>query len=87
MREGIDKTIEGLGEISRRTNQMDGARQEVVDVVESLSAIAEENAASTEETSASVTMVNELMNDINDASKNVSGIAEDMDKELGIFKI
>ncbi|MCR5785308.1 MAG: methyl-accepting chemotaxis protein [Eubacterium sp.] len=87
VRQGIDQTILGIGEISRRTNEMDEARQNVVDVVESLSAIAEENAASTQETSASVTIVNNLMSDISDAATNVSQIAENMDKELAIFKI
>ena len=87
VKDGISRALDGLNEISRRTHDMDGARQSVVDVVENLSAIAEENAAGTEETSASVTIVNDLMADISETATNVSRIADDMDKELSIFKI
>ncbi len=87
VRDGIEAALDGLDEISRRTRDIDGARQSVVDVVGNLSAIAEENAASTEETSASVTIVNDLMTDISETANNVSSIAEDMDRELSVFKV
>ncbi len=87
VREGIDQTVSGINEISNRTSQMDSSRQSVVDVVENLSAIAEENAASTEETSASVTIVNDLMGDISQAANNVSQISEDIDRDLSAFKL
>lgn len=52
---GIDVTIKGIATISDYTTQMDKARVDVVDVVQNLTAIAEENAAATQETSASAT--------------------------------
>ena len=51
---GIDSSIDGVSKIAEKTRQMDEARVKVVDVVQNLTAIAEENAASTEETLASV---------------------------------
>ncbi|SDB06906.1 methyl-accepting chemotaxis protein [Eubacterium oxidoreducens] len=87
VREGIDKTLSGLEEISRRTNSMNDSRRNVVDIVENLSAIAEENAASTEETSASASLVNELMQNISESAENVAHIAEDMEQELSVFKL
>ncbi|MCR5666526.1 MAG: methyl-accepting chemotaxis protein [Eubacterium sp.] len=87
VREGIEQTLNGLEEISKRTNAMNDSRRNVVDIVESLSAIAEENAASTEETSASATMVNDLMQNITESAENVAHIAEDMENDLSVFKL
>ncbi len=87
VREGVEQTIAGLKTISNRTVTMDGAREEVVNVVENLSAIAEENAASTEETSAAATIVNELMGNVSGAADHVSKVVEEMEAELSIFKI
>ena len=87
VRDGVEKTIEGLETISRRTAKMDNARADVVNVVENLSAIAEENAASTEETSAAATIVNELMGNVSGAADHVSKVVEEMEQELAIFKI
>lgn len=50
---GIAESIESVEKITDKTRKLDEARAGVVDVVQSLSAIAEENAASAEETSAS----------------------------------
>ena len=87
VRDGVEKTIEGLETISKRTMTMDNARMDVVNVVENLSAIAEENAASTEETSAAATIVNELMGNVSGAADHVSKVVEEMEQELAIFKI
>ncbi len=87
VKNGIDQTITGVNGISHKVEQMDSSRNAVVDVVQSLSAIAEENAANAEETSASTSIVSELMNDISDSAKEVSAVAEEMDKTVSIFKI
>lgn len=45
--DGIAKSIDGIRTIAAKTKDLDGARVKVVDVVQNLTAIAEENAAST----------------------------------------
>ncbi|NLM05754.1 MAG: methyl-accepting chemotaxis protein, partial [Tissierellia bacterium] len=57
----------------------------VVEVVQSLSAIAEENAASTEEASASVDIQVQAIRDISNASESLAIIATDLQEEVAKF--
>lgn len=66
---------------------MDEARVNVVDVVQNLTAIAEENAASTEETSASVTDVGRIMTDISNNTEKMKDIASELEQNMEIFKL
>ena len=66
---------------------MDEARSRVIDVVQSLTAIAEENAASTEETSASVTEVSAIVTGISEKSEELKNVAKDLEKSMSIFKM
>ena len=84
---GIEVTIKGITTISDYTAKMDTARVNVVDVVQNLTAIAEENAAATEETSASATEVNNIIGNISDKAKDVRGIAENLHDTVEVFKI
>lgn len=84
---GIEVTIKGVTTISDYTAKMDTARVNVVDVVQNLTAIAEENAAATEETSASATEVNNIIGNISDKAKDVRGIAENLHDTVEVFKI
>lgn len=84
---GIEVTIKGITTISDYTTKMDTARVNVVDVVQNLTAIAEENAAATEETSASATEVNNIIGNISDKAKDVRSIAENLQDTVEMFKI
>ena len=64
--DGIQKSIDGIRTIAEKTEQLDQARVKVVDVVQNLTAIAEENAAGTEETSASAAEVGNTMTQMAD---------------------
>lgn len=66
---------------------MNNARAKVVQSVSDLSAIAEENAASTEETSASVTLVNEHMQSIQASASMLENMANDLRENISKFKI
>lgn len=82
---GVIASIESVGNISAKTEDMDTSRVKVVDLVQSLSAIAEENAASSEETSASVTQVSEIVAGISDNAgklKSISGQLEEVVKKF-----
>ena len=59
----------------------------VVDIVSDLSAIAEENAASTEETLACATEANAIIRKIGKEAQNVNSIAIDLKKNIDTIKI
>lgn len=85
--EGIRSSILGVNRISDKTKRLDEARIVVVDVVQNLTAIAEENAASTEETSASVTEVSSIVNQISENANRLREVANRLEKNMDIFKI
>lgn len=85
--EGIDLSIQRVAEISGKSAKLDEARVSVVDTVQNLTAIAEENAASTEETSAATTEVATIVSGVSDSAKKLRGIAEGLTKDIQIFRI
>ena len=87
VKEGIDHSIEGVQSILERTQNMDKARVKVVDIVHSLSAIADENAASTQETSASATEVSSIMSSVSENASQLKEIANSLEKNMSVFKI
>ncbi len=84
---GVISSIGSVNNISAKTDGMDEARVRVVDLVQSLSAIAEENAAGSEETSASVTQVTEIVADISDSADKLKSIAAQMEDIVSVFKV
>ena len=87
VKEGIGNCIEGVQSILERTQKMDKARVKVVDSVHSLSAIADENAASTQETSASATEVSSIMSSVSESASQLKEIANSLEKDMSVFKI
>lgn len=85
--DGVSYSIDGINRISVKTEMLDEARVNVVDVVQNLTAIAEENAASAEETSASVCEVTSIVEDISSKSTALKEIAQELDKSMDIFKL
>lgn len=87
VKKGIDKSIEGIRTIAAKTKQMDEARIKVVDVVQNLTAIAEENAAGTEETSASVAEVANITAEVSENAQHLNAIAGELDNSVKMFKM
>lgn len=87
VKDGIDKSIDGIRAIAARTQKLDEARVRVVDVVQNLTAIAEENAASTEETSASAAEVGSIVSNIAENAKQLNDIANEMEENIKIFVV
>ena len=87
LKERIDQSIEWVNSISKQAEIMNDARLKVVDVVSNLSAIAEENAASSEETSASVSIVNENMQAIKTSADQLEEMAGKLEKTISKFKL
>ena len=84
---GIERSIETIGGIADKAEKMNGAKVSVVDSVQNLTAIAEENAASTEETSASIIEIANAVADISARAEQLKGIADKMDESMAIFKL
>lgn len=87
VKNGIDSSIDGVTRIAEKTRQMDEARINVVDVVQSLTAIAEENVASTEETSASVTEVSGSVTNISGNTEKLKDVADKLEQNMEVFKL
>ncbi len=87
VKSGIDSSIDGVTRIAEKTRRMDEARVSVIDVVQNLTAIAEENAASTEETSASVMEVSSIVTNISENTETMKGVANELEQNMGIFKL
>ena len=83
---GIDDSINAVTSISKQMKDMDVARKKVVETVSSLSAIAQENAASTEQSSASVSSITTIANEIEEASGDMNNIASKLDESMQKFK-
>lgn len=87
VKKGIDQSMKGIDVINSKAFQLDEARVRVVDVVQSLSAIAEQNAASTQETSASATEVESIVATISDNAKQLNEVADQLYKDVLKFNM
>lgn len=82
--QNINKEIEILNSISRN---MEESRLHVVEIVSSLAAIAEENAAGTEETSATTQEVLATMMTLSEVGATVDKLSETLSNIIGKFKL
>ena len=87
MIEHVKLTADGVTKISALTEECEKAKAIIVDAISSLSAISEENAASTEETSASMQETASAVNLLAESSNKLKEVAGKLEKDLGFFKI
>lgn len=85
--DGVGATVEGVNTISALTEECDAAKTVIVDAISSLSAISEENAASTEETSASMQELNSSISILASGAAELQSVAEKLDEDLEFFKL
>lgn len=82
--EGINRSTDQIEQIAVITEELNNVRITVVDIIGNLSAISEENAASTEETSASTA---QLATAVNDVSSEISVLRKLSDELVGVIKV
>lgn len=87
VKQGVDTSIEDINNISEQMKQLGEARVNVVDLVESLSAIAEQNAAASQQTSASVTEVSAIMEQVAQNALKLDEISDILTSDIQKFKI
>ncbi len=85
--EAVEKSQIIVQKINENSKSIEMKNNEIVKVIENLSAIAEENAATTEEASANVESQTNSINEIASASANLADIAEELQNEVSQFKI
>jgi len=85
--EAIEKTREALETLNKTGEAMNRKKDEIIDIIQSLSALSEENAAGTEQASASVEEQTSSMAEIAGASEELAKLAEEMQKSISKFKI
>ena len=87
IQKNVEQSIAGMSAIDEKTKQLDHERSGVIDIVQNLSAIAQENAASTEETSASVTEVKAISDQLSEEADSLKNISHIMEQSMAVFQI
>lgn len=87
VKQNIEESAEEIDIIAETTKTLDALREKVIDSVQNLSAIAEENAASTEETSATITEVSNAVYQITESVTNLQKIASGLEEKVNVFKV
>jgi methyl-accepting chemotaxis protein len=83
----IDVTENSIGKMNTSGKDMENRKSNVLDIIQSLSAIAEENAASTEEASASTQEQSASVEEISNASENLSQLAQELQENISQFEL
>ncbi len=85
--EAVAKSIVIVDKLNENSKSIEQKNTQIIGVIQNLSAIAEENAATTEEASASVDNQTQSIDDISSASNNLAEIASELQHEVAIFKL
>ncbi|WDV45714.1 methyl-accepting chemotaxis protein [Clostridiaceae bacterium M8S5] len=83
----IIKTEEAIGKINTSVEEMNTKKADILEIVQSLSAIAEENAAGTEEASASTEEQLASIQQVASSSESLSELAQGLQETISQFKL
>ncbi len=84
---GIEDSRKETGVISDQAEECNRERGKVVDVIQNLSAVSQENAASTEETNASMEEMNATINLLAEAAGELKSMAQVLEDDVYFFKL
>ena len=87
VREGIVSSTDSTSKIHTQASECDTSRVSVVDIIQDLSALSEENAASTEETTASMQELNATINILSNAATKLQDLAVSLENDMKFFKM
>lgn len=82
----VDKSLDSLEKLSASSMDMEKEKDDMLDIMNNLSAIAEQNAASTEEAAASFEEQTSIINEFNESVGTLVDLATDMKTNLEKFK-
>lgn len=83
----IDSTFDDLNELVENIKNIDHEKEMVLHAIQGISAITEENAASSEEISATMTTQNDMMHEISDQSNHIQGVSSKLKDIVDRFKV
>jgi methyl-accepting chemotaxis protein len=83
----ITNVADAVDSISNQIDAINEVKNDVLQSVESLAAIAQENAASTEETSASMAELDEIVSNCNETTNQLVDLAQAMNSNVSKFKL
>ncbi len=84
---GIENSRKESSVISSQADECNSERGKVVDVIQNLSAVSEENAASTQETTASMQELNATINLLAEAAGELKSMAQVLEENVAFFKL
>lgn len=84
---GIENSRKESYVISSQADECNSERGKVVDVIQNLSAVSEENAASTQETTASMQELNATINMLAEAAGELKSMAQVLEENVAFFKL
>jgi len=87
MQEGVESVSINAKEISSRIDNLDAAKANLVEIIDNLSAISEQNAASSTETKNSMDNLNETFEVITNASESLKDLAKQLYEKISYFSI
>lgn len=82
---GIEKSVDGIKKINSGIVELSKARDNTIDVVQTVAAVAEENAASTEEAAASVEHVADIIGNLSGHVAGLRDVATSLQERISIF--
>lgn len=84
---GIEDSSKEASIISSQAEECNRERRKVVDVIQSLSAVSEENAASTQQTTASMQELNATINLLAEAAGELKKVSQNLEENVSFFKL
>ena len=87
MQAGVDNVAANTKDISVRVDNLEGAKNNLVEIIDSLSAISQQNAASSAETKDSMDNLNATFEVITNASESLKALAEQLYEKISYFTI
>ncbi len=87
MQNGVNSVSESTEEIAGRVRGLDEAKANLVGIIQDLSAISEENAASTEETNASMQELNATFELISHSAGDLKDLATQLESQISYFRV
>ena len=83
----MNQTTENINDIYGKTNELSIAKDNILNEVSNLSAIAQQNAASCEETTSVIENINDTMEKISGSSKDTIQLSQKLEQEVKYFNI
>lgn len=87
IRDAVNEAVKTVEELNISGQKMEKMKNEILDTIQNLSAIAEENSASTEEVTASIEEQNAAIQEIAGASEGLTKLAQGLQSIIDRFKI